>query len=109
MELGCSQTGSVWDGWGQEEPQAEQEVPVPFLLVWGALLHAPNTGPTQGQPLPPGAVSPAKMNSVPTAASSCLSKIGPLVAKALGGERIEDRKKVFVTTVVLCCKLKSQV
>lgn len=62
MELGCSQTGSVWDGWGQEEPQGEQEVPVPFPLVWGALLHAPHTGATEGQPLPPGAVGPAGCN-----------------------------------------------
>lgn len=94
MELGCSQAGSAWDGWGQEEPQAEQKVPLPFLLVWGALPPAPNTGDTQGQPLPPGAVSPAQMESVPRAASTRLSKIWPLVAKACGGERIEGRRSV---------------
>lgn len=94
----------MWDGWGQEEPQAGQEVPVPFLLVRGALLHAPNPGATKGQPLPPGAVSPAppaKMSSVPTAASTSLSKIWPLVAEAFGGERIEDRKSVCNNSVSL--------
>lgn len=102
----------MWDGWGQEEPQAGQEVPVPSLLLRGALPHAPNPGATEGQPLPPGAVSPAggvaKLSSVPTAAPTSLSKIWPLAAEAFGGERTEDRK-MFVTTVFLCWELKSRV
>lgn len=103
MELGCRQTGSAWDGWGQEEPQAEQEVPVPFLLVWGALPHAPNTGVTEGQPLPPGlsVLLGAKLNSVPAAAFICHSRIWPLVTEGFGGERIEDRKCVFNNRVSL--------
>lgn len=80
-----------------------------FLLVWGALPHAPNTGVTEGQSLPPalsvllGATRapPAKLNSVPTAAFICLSRVWPLVGEGFGGERIEDRKCVCNNRVSL--------
>lgn len=44
---------------------------------------------------------PAKMDSVPTAVFTCLSKIWPLAAEAFGGERIEDKKSVCNNSVSL--------